>query len=52
MKSVCCNFSAASCRNIKETFDAMFPEGVLKDVSLSPQKVSYMMTDALGLIIK
>lgn len=48
MKSVCCNFSAASCRNIKDTFDAMFPGGVSKDFSLSPKKMNYLMTDALG----
>lgn len=38
MKSICCNFSAATCRNIRDTFDAMFPEAIPKDFSLSPKK--------------
>ncbi|XP_054836739.1 uncharacterized protein LOC129330638 [Eublepharis macularius] len=48
MKSVCCNFSASSCSGIKETFDAMFPGGVPTDFSLSPKKMRYLITDALG----
>ncbi|XP_060094265.1 uncharacterized protein LOC132571482 [Heteronotia binoei] len=48
MKSVCCIFLAPSCGGIKETFDALFPGGVPTDFSLSPKKMRYLITDALG----
>lgn len=42
------NFSAQSCQNIGEVFCAMFPALVPKDFSLSPKKLSYLVTEALG----
>ena len=48
MKVVCSNFSMASCTGLTETFKSMFPGGVPSHFSLSPQKIKYLITDALG----
>ena len=48
MKVANSHFSYASCDDIKETFEAMFPGAVPKNFSLSSSKVFYRISDAIG----
>ena len=48
MKTVACNYSLASAKGIVDTFRAMFPNAVPSQLSLSPAKMAYIISDALG----
>ncbi|KAJ8672130.1 hypothetical protein QAD02_003389 [Eretmocerus hayati] len=48
MDLVAKNQSANSCQDKKELFQTMFPTSVPESFSLSPSKVSYVLTEALG----
>lgn len=42
------NYSAASCDNIKSVLNAMFPGAIPSNFSLARNKLSYLITEALG----
>jgi len=48
MKTVLCNYSAASCNDLFGIFKAMFGDGVPLCFSLGRTKLSYLITEALG----
>lgn len=48
MNSAIHNYSAASCDNIKSVLNAMFPGAIPSDFSLARNKLSYLITEALG----
>lgn len=51
LRAVVHNYSFQSCEGIRNTFEAMFPESFLdnsNNFSLSPKKMSYIITEALG----
>ena len=48
MKTGACNYSLASSKGIVDTFRAMFPNAVPSQLSLSPAKMAYIISDALG----
>lgn len=49
LKTIANNYAFNSCEAIKEVFKVMFPDTkVLEQFTLSPKKLSYLITDALG----
>lgn len=48
MKVVGSHYSYASCDNIKEILDAMFPGKILNNFTMSLSKVSYLISEATG----
>ena len=48
MKVVSSHYSYASCDNIKDTLDAMFPGKIPENFTMSSSKVSYLVSEATG----
>lgn len=48
LKCIASDFPAVSCDGIRDTFNAMFPNAVPSDFSLSQTKVRYLVSDALA----
>ncbi|PFX25307.1 hypothetical protein AWC38_SpisGene10081 [Stylophora pistillata] len=48
MKMVGSHYSYASCDNIKETLDAMFPGKIPNNFTMSSSKVSYLISEVTG----
>lgn len=48
MKVVGSHYNYASCDNIKETLDAMFPGKIPNNFTMSSSKVSYLISEATG----
>ncbi|XP_046591733.1 uncharacterized protein LOC124293709 [Neodiprion lecontei] len=48
IKNVHSNMSAASCDDLKEVFQAMFPGAISEKFSLGRTKLGYLITEALG----
>lgn len=48
LKCIASDYSAASCDGIRDTFNAMFPNAVPNDFSLSRTKFRYLVSDALA----
>jgi hypothetical protein len=48
LKNVVSKMSAASCDDVQEVFEAMFPKSVPQQFSLGRTKLGYLITEALG----
>lgn len=48
METVACDYSLNSCQGKKELFNIMFPGGIQDTFTISPTKVRYLITEALG----
>ena len=48
MKVISSHYSYASCDNIKETFNAMFPGKVPESFTMSSSKVSHLVSESSG----